>query len=184
MEFRPGDKAVVPPHGVGLIKEISTFELDGIDYQVYVIKILESGLTVRIPTGELETNGLRKVMLVDRIADVYTVLADRSTPPDKQTWNRRYREYTKKIQTGDPLEVAHVLKDLAMLRSEKTLSFGERKMYDQAHNLIVQEVAIAKDADEEEIKKEIETLFAEADKAAAKKSKKKAKKKEADSKED
>ena len=64
-----------------------------------------------------------------------------------------------KIKTGDLLEVAAVLRDLARLRTEKTLSFGERKMYDQAHSLIVQELAVARDVDEEIIKDEIEAIF-------------------------
>ena len=96
---------------------------------------------------------------MDAVAKVYDVLKDRDTPADKQTWNRRYREYMNKIKTGDPLEVAAVLRDLARLKSEKTLSFGERKMYDQAHSLIVQELSVAKDVDEQAIKDEIEDIF-------------------------
>ena len=88
------------------------------------------------------------------------MLRDKDTPADKQTWNRRYREYMNKIKTGDPLEVAAVLRELARLKNEKTLSFGERKMYDQAHSLIVQELAVAKDVDEQVIKDEIEAIFA------------------------
>ena len=64
-----------------------------------------------------------------------------------------------KIKTGDPLEVAAVLRDLALLKSEKALSFGERKMYDQAHSLIVQEVAVSRDVDEKVINKEIDDIF-------------------------
>ncbi|MBW1878831.1 MAG: hypothetical protein JRJ84_10755 [Deltaproteobacteria bacterium] len=75
-----------------------------------------------------------------------------------------------KIKTGDPLEVAAVLRDLALLRQGKTLSFGERKMFDQAHSLIVQELAVARDANEDLIKEEIEEIFA---KDEAEKNKKK-----------
>ena len=64
-----------------------------------------------------------------------------------------------KIKTGDPLEVAAVPRDLAKLKSEKTLSFGERKMYDQAHSLIIQEIAVAKDVDEQVIKTEVDAIF-------------------------
>jgi CarD family transcriptional regulator len=64
-----------------------------------------------------------------------------------------------KIKTGDPLEVAAVLRDLAKLKSEKTLSFGERKMYDQAHSLIIQEIAVAKDVDEKVVKAEVDAIF-------------------------
>ena len=160
MEFNIGDKAVVPALGVGVVKDIETLVLGPETASVYVIKILDNGLTYKVPTGKVDENGIRDVMTGETIDEVYEVLRDRETPADKQTWNRRYREYMNKIKTGDPLMVAAVLRDLAMLRNGKTLSFGERKMYDQAHGLIVQEIAVARDVDESDIKKEIETIFA------------------------
>jgi CarD family transcriptional regulator len=159
MQFEVGDKAVVPSHGVGIVKEISKVDMDGESYEMYVIKILDNGLTYSVPVNNLGANGIREVIPLEAVAKVYEVLRDRDTPADKQTWNRRYREYMNKIKTGDPLEVAAVLRDLARLKSEKTLSFGERKMYDQAHGLIVQEVAVARDVDEQIIKDEIEKIF-------------------------
>lgn len=159
MQFEIGDKAVVPSHGVGIVKEITDVDVDGDSYQMYIIKILDNGLTYSVPIDNLGANGIRDVIPVDAVEKVYEVLRDRDTPADKQTWNRRYREYMNKIKTGDPLEVAAVLRDLARLKSEKTLSFGERKMYDQAHSLIVQEIAVARDVDEQTIKDEIEAIF-------------------------
>lgn len=159
MQFEVGDKAVVPALGVGIVKEISDIELEGQHYSMYVIKILDNGLTYRVPVDNTGANSIREVIPLEAVEKVYEVLRDRKTPADKQTWNRRYREYMNKIKTGDPLEVAAVLRDLARLKSEKTLSFGERKMYDQAHSLIVQEVAVAKDVDEQVIRDEIEEIF-------------------------
>lgn len=159
MQFTVGDKAVVPALGVGIIKEIERIEMGGSAYEVYVIKILDNGLTYKVPVNNTGANGIREVIPMEAVEKVYEVLKDRDTPADKQTWNRRYREYMNKIKTGDPLEVAAVLRDLARLKAEKTLSFGERKMYDQAHSLIVQELAVAKDVDEASVKDEIEKLF-------------------------
>ena len=159
MEFEIGDKAVVPALGVGIIKEVEELDLGEEVYQCYVIKILDNGLTYKVPVNNTESNGIRKVIAADEVESIYDILRDRDTPADKQTWNRRYREYMNKIKTGDPVEVAAVLRDLARLKIEKTLSFGERKMYDQAHSLIVQEVAVAKDKDEQVIKVEIDALF-------------------------
>jgi len=161
MEFNIGDKAVVPALGVGVVKNIEDLDLGGEITSVYVIKILDNGLTYKVPKAKVEENGIREVMGVGAIDQVYEVLRDRDTPPDKQTWNRRYREYMNKIKTGDPLMVAAVLRDLAMLRCNKTLSFGERKMFDQAHSLIVQEIAVARDTDEPSVKEEIEKIFAD-----------------------
>jgi len=159
MHFAIGDKAVVPALGVGIVKEIADLPMEGETYQVYVIKILDNGLTYKVPVNNTGANGIREVIPLEAVEKVYEVLRDRTTPADKQTWNRRYREYMNKIKTGDSLEVGAVLRDLARLKSEKTLSFGERKMYDQAHSLIVQEVAVAKDVDEQVIKDEIEEIF-------------------------
>jgi CarD family transcriptional regulator len=159
MGFNVGDKAVVPTLGVGIIKEIDTISMDDVKYEVYVIKILYNGLTFKVPVNNTEANGIRDIIPSEAVEKVYDVLRDRETPTDKQTWNRRYREYMNKIKTGDPLEVAAVLRDLALLKSEKALSFGERKMYDQAHSLIVQEVAVARDVDEGVINKEIDDIF-------------------------
>lgn len=159
MPFEIGEKAVYPAHGVGVVKELETVEMDGTEYEFYVLKILDNGMTIRVPTNNADAIGMREIIPKGAVEKVYEVLRDRKKPADKQTWNRRYREYMNKIKTGDPLEVAAVLRDLALLKKEKTLSFGERKMYDQAHGLIVQEVAVAKDVDESKIKKEIEKIF-------------------------
>jgi CarD family transcriptional regulator len=159
MPFEIGDKAVYPAHGVGVIKDVERMEHDGQVYECYVLKILDNGMTISVPVQMADANGMRQIIPKAAVEKIYEVLRDRKKPADKQTWNRRYREYMNKIKTGDPLEVAAVLRDLALLKKEKTLSFGERKMYDQAHSLIVQEVAVAKDVDESKIKKELEKIF-------------------------
>ncbi len=79
---------------------------------------------------------------------------------DNQTWNRRYREYMEKIKTGSLFEVAEVFRDLSLLKLTKDLSFGERKLYDTAQNLLVKELSTAKNKNEKAIVKEIDDLFA------------------------
>jgi len=76
-----------------------------------------------------------------------------------QTWNRRYREYMDKIKTGSAFEVAEVLRDLYLLRSDKDLSYGERKMLDTAMNLLVKEISLAQKKDEAAVVEQIEQLF-------------------------
>jgi CarD family transcriptional regulator len=157
--FEINAKAVYPAHGVGVIQKIETFQMEGQDYQFYVLKILDQGMTIRVPVENAENVGMRTVIEEGKIEEVFEVLKDREVTADKQTWNRRYREYMNKIKTGDPLEVAAVLRDLALLKLEKTLSFGERKMYDQAYGLIVQEIAVARDTDEDAVKEEVDIIF-------------------------
>ena len=76
-----------------------------------------------------------------------------------QPWNRRYREYTEMLKSGSPIQVAKVLRDLYLLKSDKDLSFGERKMLDTARSLLVKEIAIAKRMTEDEVEQEFRTIF-------------------------
>jgi CarD family transcriptional regulator len=160
MEFKVGDKAVYPAHGVGVIRAVETKELEGIKSTFYVLKILDNGMTIMVPVQNAGAIGMRQVITTGHVEKVYDVLKDRDVPTDNQTWNRRYREYMNKIQTGDPIEVAKVLRDLALLKADKNLSFGEKKMFDQARSLLVQEIAVAKDIDEATVESEIDAIFA------------------------
>ena len=157
--FSVGEKAVVPVCGVGVIREIEKVTIEGKDYKFYVLKILDNGMIYKVAVNRADAEGMRKIIPKDAVEKVYAVLKDRTKEADKQTWNRRYRDYMHKIKTGDPLEIAGVLRDLALLKMEKQLSFGERKLYDQAHSLIIQELSVAKDVDEGIVKTEIDKLF-------------------------
>jgi CarD family transcriptional regulator len=81
---------------------------------------------------------------------------------DNQTWNRRYREYMDKIKTGSVFEVAEVYRDLLMLKEEKGLSFGERKMLDTARGLLVKEISLAKKVAEKQVENDLEKIFSSA----------------------
>jgi len=107
----------------------------------------------------VEAVRLRGVIRKIDVAKVIHILKDRDVTIDTQTWNRRYREYMEKINTGSIYEIAEVLRDLHLLRAEKELSFGERKIMDMAKNLLVKELAIARDIKESDVLREIKTIF-------------------------
>ncbi len=90
---------------------------------------------------------------------VYTILREKDVSVDATTWNRRYREYMEKIKTGSVFEIAEVLRDLYLLKSDKDLSFGERKMLDTARSLLIKELSLAKNCDEETIESDLRTIF-------------------------
>lgn len=159
MDFNVGDKVVYPAQGVGIIRDVVSVDVDGEKATFYVLKVLDNGMTIKVPVHNARSIGMRNVISKEHVEKVYDILRDRDVPTDNQTWNRRYRDYMSKIKTGDPLEVAKVLRDLALLKAEKPLSFGERKMFDQARTLLVQEIAVAKDSDEKIIGGEIDGLF-------------------------
>ena len=158
--FEVGDLAVYPAHGVGQIQSIESRIVNGEEHKFYIMKVIENGMVIMIPTDNVESVGLREVIDKKEIPKVYEVMKTRKDlMPDNQTWNRRYREYMDKIKTGSLYDVAEVFRDLFLLKLTKDLSFGERKLYDTAQVLLVRELSTAKNSDEETIMSEIESLF-------------------------
>jgi CarD family transcriptional regulator len=158
--FRVGDLAVYPAHGVGQIQAVESRVVNGEKHDFYILRVLENGMVIMIPTGNVESVGLRCLIDVKEIPKVYAVMRTRREMlADNQTWNRRYREYMEKIKTGSLFDVAEVFRDLFRLKLTKDLSFGERKLYDTAQVLLVKELSKAKKTDEKTIITEIESLF-------------------------
>ena len=135
--FKIGDKAVYPAHGVGEVMGIEHREIMGLSQDVYVLKILDNNMKIMIPTDKVNLVGLREVIPKKKVKDVYKVLKEKGVAIKSQTWNRRYREYMEKIKTGSIFDIAAVLRDLYLLKFDKDLSFGERKMLDTARNLLI-----------------------------------------------
>jgi len=157
--FQIGDKAVYPGHGVGVIEAIETKQISGKEQSFYILRIVDNGMTIMIPKDNVKAAGLRTVIRKIDVSKVIQILKDRDVAIDNQTWNRRYREYMEKINTGSIYEIAEVLRDLHLLKAEKELSFGERKIMDMAKNFLVKELAIARDVKESDILREIKTIF-------------------------
>src|SRR5581483_2080646 len=158
--FRSGEKVVYPGHGVGVIEGLQAKSVSGVQRRFYMLRILESEMIIMIPTENVSTAGLRPIISKDMVNKVYRILRTKKVEVDQQTWNRRYREYSERIKTGSVLEIAKVLRDLFVLKADKELSFGERKMLDTARNLLVKELAIAKAFSEEKIMEELRSIFA------------------------
>jgi len=157
--FTAGDMAVYPAHGVGCIKAIETQTIGGVDQSFYVMTIFDNDMTIMIPTTNSDNVGLRAIISKDDVGKVLDILKERDIKISSQTWNRRYRDYMEKIKTGSVYEVAVVLRDLFILRVDKDLSYGERKMMDTAKSLLVKELSLAQKQDEEKIERQIEKLF-------------------------
>ena len=157
--FKVGDLAVYPAHGVGLIERIETQEISGCKQDFYVMRILDNDMIIMIPTSNVENVGLREIIERTEVPKLYSILKKRDVTIDNQTWNRRYREYMDKIKTGSVFEVAEVYRDLLILKVEKDLSFGERKMLDTARNLLVKEISLAKKVGEEQVEKDLDKMF-------------------------
>ena len=157
--FKVGEKVVYPAHGVGVIEGVQTKVISGSERKFYMLRIIDSDMTIMIPTENVGSVGLRRIIGRDMVAKVYKILRDKKVEIDQQTWNRRYRGFMDKIKTGSIYDVAEVLRDLYRLKANKQLSFGERRMLDTARTLIVKEIAIARGQTEEHVKTEIEAIF-------------------------
>jgi CarD family transcriptional regulator len=158
--FKVGDNAVYPAHGVTIVKRIDERDVGGKKKKFYVLQVVENSMTIMVPTDNADSVGLREIISPNDVQAVYKILKQRNVKIDQTTWNRRSREYMEKIKTGSVFEIAEVLRNLFLLRHSKDLSFGERKMLDQAKALLVREISLARRTQEAEIEQEIQTIFA------------------------
>lgn len=157
--FKVGDLAVYPAHGVGRIESIESKKIGGNRQDFYIVRIFENDMKIMIPVQNADTVGLRPLIAPGDISDVYEILKSREISVNSGTWNRRYREYMEKIKTGSIYELAEVLRDLTVLKEDKELSFGERKMLETARNLLIKELSITRGVEEEQISEEIDDIL-------------------------
>ena len=156
--FKVGENAVYPGHGVGRILSIEIKEILGSKQTFYSVQIIETGMKIMIPRDNVKSVGLRPIISKEEASKVVGILKERDVKIDNQTWNRRYREYMEKIKTGSVYEIAEVLRDLFVLKIDKELSFGERKMLDTARGLLMKELTLAT-TQEELSKDEVKAIF-------------------------
>ncbi len=157
--FKIGDNAVYPSHGVGVVRGVQEKDIGGRKKYFYVLQLLENGSTILIPTDKVKDVGLRAIIAKKDVSKIYKILKTKEIQLDNQTWNRRYREYMEKIKTGSVYEIAEVLRDLYRLKSDKDLSFGERKMLDTAKSLLIKELSLAQQIREDVVEGELKAIF-------------------------
>ncbi len=159
LQFKVGDKAVYPALGVAEVVSIQEKDIAGNRQMFYVLKVVDTDRKILVPVNNAKNVGLRPPISETDIEDIFEILEEQTIAFDNQTWNRRYRGFMDKIKTGSVFDVAEVMRDLYRLRVAKSLSFGERKMLENARNLIVKEIAVARQKSEEDVQTEIEAIF-------------------------
>lgn len=157
--FNKGDMAVYPAHGVGEIQAVEKRVVGDREQSFYVMKIIDTSMVVMIPTNNSDTVGLRSIISPAEAERVFEILKERNVVIEAQPWNQRYRQYMEKIKTGSVFKIAGVLRDLYLLKEDKELSFGEKKMLDTAKNLLMKEIALANHIKEDQVEKDIEKIF-------------------------
>ncbi|HKC77213.1 MAG TPA: CarD family transcriptional regulator [Gaiellaceae bacterium] len=143
-----GDKVVYPHHGAGTVVKKEKREVLGEQREYLTIKILHNDMTVNVPAENAERVGLRKVIDEEAVKKVVKYLTSGGTEMPKN-WNRRFKHNRDKMKTGDILELAEVVRNLALRDREKGLSTGEKQMFVKAKKILASELMYAKDMDEE-----------------------------------
>jgi CarD family transcriptional regulator len=159
LKLEVGDKAVHPAHGLGEIIAIEQREIGGTKGEFFIIRILDNGMRVMVPRTSAQAAGLRPVMSNKEAEKVLDTMKAREVAVDLQPWSRRFRAYTEMIKSGSPHEVAKVLRDMYRLKFDKELSFGERRLLDQAKSLLMKELAAAKGVTEAVLQARVDEMF-------------------------
>lgn len=161
--FSVGELVVYPAQGVGKVEKVEEQDVGGAQTKFYIVRILSNNVTLMVPVSNADNVGLRSVSDEKRGIDILKYLEDRSdfTGYSGQNWNRRYREYSDKLKSKDLIDVAYVLKELFLISKDKDLSFGERRLLEQAMGLITMELSYALSVDQSQAKSKVELLFAD-----------------------
>jgi CarD family transcriptional regulator len=159
LKLEVGDKAVHPSHGLGEIIAIEHREIGGAKGEFFILRILDNGMRVMVPRTSAQAAGLRPVMSSKEAEKVLETMRAREVAVDLQPWSRRFRAYTEMIKSGSPHEVAKVLRDMYRLKFDKELSFGERRLLDQAKSLLMKELAAAKGVTEAVLQGRVDEMF-------------------------
>jgi CarD family transcriptional regulator len=157
--FKIGDRAVYPAQGVGVVENIESREFCGQTHDFYILRIIDNDMTIMVPVGNANQVGLRTLISKDKVETIYNVLEEKQIGSLAiASWSRRQREYNDKIKTGDPIDVAEVLRELYLIKEEKELSYGEKKVLELARRLLVKELALAEGIEEDMVTERLENM--------------------------
>ena len=146
-EFRPNDFVVYPAHGVGKIVKIEEQEIAGLMLELFVISFEKDKMTLRVPTNKATEVGMRGLSSPDVVSRAMDTLKGKARVK-RAMWSRRAQEYEQKINSGDLISIAEVVRDLHRTDDQREQSYSERQLYEAALERLTREVA-AVDGDEE-----------------------------------
>lgn len=139
--FCSGEYVVYPAHGVGKVADITKQTVAGSELELIVVNFAKDKMTLRIPMSKAETTGLRKISEENTMADALTTLKGKAKVK-KVMWSRRAQEYENKINSGSPVAIAEVIRDLYRSENLAEQSYSERQIYEQALDRLANEYAV------------------------------------------
>ncbi|TNE32794.1 MAG: CarD family transcriptional regulator [Alphaproteobacteria bacterium] len=157
-DFEAGDFVVYPAHGVGKVEGIETQTISGVDVTLYTISFEQDRMRLKLPISKIKSSGLRKLSSGDRLKEALTTLKGRSRVK-RTMWSRRAQEYETKINSGDPVAIAEVLRDLRRNEDQGEQSYSERQIYQAALERLAREVAAIEDIDEKAAAEKLEDVL-------------------------
>ncbi len=166
-KFNVGDKVVYPGQGIAEITTVAEKDVGGFKLKFYELRLIETDVKIMVPVRKSKQVGLRAMISREEMDAIFELMRRRDVVFDKQTWNRRYRTFVEKVKSPDIMDVAEVYRDLSILKHQKELSFGEKRMLEQAQNLLVQEFATVLGEDKDAVTAHLEELFSDLAPAAA-----------------
>ena len=147
LSFDVGDYLVYPKHGVGRVIELQSQEIAGLKLELYVLRFEKERMTLRVPTNKAESVGMRKLSSSVTLDEALTTL--KGKPKVKRTmWSRRAQEYEAKINSGDLVSIAEVVRDLFRADDQPEQSYSERQIFEAATSRLARELAAMEEVDE------------------------------------
>ena len=157
-EYEAGDYVVYPTHGVGRVLCIETQDISGVSLELIVVKFEKDRMTLRVPVAKADNSGLRKLSSRKMMDAALTTLKGRSRVK-RTMWSRRAQEYEAKINSGDPVSIAEVVRDLHRGADQPDQSYSERQMYQAALDRLAREVAAVEKIDEIAAAQKVEEML-------------------------
>ena len=158
VQFETGDYVVYPAHGVGMVEGIETQSIAGMDIKLYTISFEKDRMRLKVPVMKAEVSGLRRLCTASRIKDAMTTLQGKAKVR-RAMWSRRAQEYETKINSGDPVSIAEVLRDLKRSNDEAEQSYSERQIYQSALERLAREVAAVEKITEIQASEQLEDIL-------------------------
>ena len=158
LDFAPNDFVVYPTHGVGRITDIEEREISGMRLRLFVITFEKDRLTVRVPVAKAARTGMRKLSSRETMESALRTLRGRSRIR-RTMWSRRAQEYEAKINSGDPVSIAEVVRDLHRNVGQPDQSYSERQIYEAALDRLARELAAVEQIDEEAATQRLEDVL-------------------------
>lgn len=165
--FKTGEFVVYPSHGVGQITAIEEQEVAGFKLELFVVSFSKDKMTLRVPTAKAASVGLRKLADAEQVAKALSTLTGRARVK-RTMWSRRAQEYEAKINSGDLVAIAEVVRDLYRSEAQPEQSYSERQLYEAAVDRMTREIAVVDDVTETEALKKIEAQLAKSPRRAGK----------------